>query len=188
MKKIIFLFLPLVVCAQIPRPHGPLYQPVADNLYSWSAYGPTNFVTQFAFQQFTNSFHGTNSGANGTNGVNGINGTNGAPGINGTNGVNGMSVTNSLTTNAVLYSVSTSVSNLLGPQSITVTGSPFNFTNTTGRNVTVIIWGPLGVAVSLNGTSIATSVTTLCNFPLQNGDHVTITYSSGTPNLYLKPF
>ena len=85
---------------------------------------------------------------------------------------------------------------LLAPVSISVGGSPFNWTNSPAggsggtNNVYVFIDGS-GVtgSVGLNGTTIFSGVTGAdATVPLQPGEYVTVTYSVGTPVMFWKPF
>jgi hypothetical protein len=85
---------------------------------------------------------------------------------------------------------------LLAPVSISVGGSPFNWTNSSAggsggtNNVYVFIDGS-GVtgSVGLNGTTIFSGVTGAdATVPLQPGEYVTVTYSVGTPVMFWKPF
>ena len=86
--------------------------------------------------------------------------------------------------------------NLLAPVAISVTGSPFNFTNSvaggTGgtNNVNVLVDGS-GVtgSVAINGTTIFSALAGAdATVPLQPGEYVTVTYSIGTPVMKWKPF
>jgi hypothetical protein len=86
--------------------------------------------------------------------------------------------------------------NLKAPVSISVTGSPLNFTNSSAggtggtNNVYVFIDGS-GVtgSVGLNGTTIFSALVGAdATVPLQPGEYVTVTYSIGTPVLTWKPF
>ena len=85
---------------------------------------------------------------------------------------------------------------LLAPVSISVGGSPFNWTNSSAvgsggtNNVYVFIDGS-GVtgSVGLNGTTIFSGVTGAdATVPLQPGEYVTCTFSVGTPIMFWKPF
>ena len=85
---------------------------------------------------------------------------------------------------------------LLAPVSISVTGSPFNWTNSSAggtggtNNVFVFIDGS-GVtgSVGLNGTTIFSALVGAdATVPLQPGEYVTVTYSIGTPVMTWKPF
>lgn len=85
---------------------------------------------------------------------------------------------------------------LLAPVVISVTGSPFNFTNSSAggaggtNNVFVFVDGS-GVtgSVGLNGTTIFSSLAGAdATVPLQPGEYVTVTYSIGTPVMKWKPF
>lgn len=86
--------------------------------------------------------------------------------------------------------------NLKAPVSISVTGSPLNFTNSSAggtggtNNVFVFIDGS-GVtgSVALNGTTIFSALVGAdATVPLQPGEYITCTYSLGTPVLTWKPF
>jgi hypothetical protein len=86
--------------------------------------------------------------------------------------------------------------NLIAPVSISVTASPFNFTNSTAggtggtNNINVFVDGS-GVtgSVAINGTTIFSALTGAdATVPLQPGEYVTITYSIGTPVMKWKPF
>ena len=66
--------------------------------------------------------------------------------------------------------------------------SPLNWTNRTGVDVTVIAYHGLGFSqIKLNGTVLAASYTGLFTLPLQPGDWVTLSWTSGTPAAYWKP-
>jgi len=82
-------------------------------------------------------------------------------------------------------------SNSLAPSSITVGSSPFSFTNTQTKNITVYVDGNGGTAaIALNGTTIFTShsggpdETVL----LQTNEWVTVTYTVATPIMQWHPF
>ena len=85
---------------------------------------------------------------------------------------------------------------LLAPVSISVTGSPFKWTNSVAggsggtNNVYVFIDGS-GVtgSIGLNGTTIFSALAGAdATVPLQPGEYVTVTYSIGTPVMFWKPF
>jgi hypothetical protein len=86
--------------------------------------------------------------------------------------------------------------NLVAPVAISVTATPFNFTNSSAggtggtNNINVFVDGS-GVtgSVGLNGTTIFSALVGAdATVPLQPGEYVTITYSVGTPVMKWKPF
>lgn len=137
---------------------------------------------------FTNIFFGTATG--GTNwavkltaGANPaivfVNNTNGATEI-GTSGAfigtNGMSSLRS---------------NLLAPSSITVTASPFNWTNTLSpqSSVEVYVDSSLGAtSISKNGTQIFGSIAGTETVGLQLNEYITLTYAATAPTARFSPF
>jgi len=82
----------------------------------------------------------------------------------------------------------TTVSNALPLTAVTLTGSPFNWTNRMGMNLTVFVYGSVGQQTKLNGTTLVNSYTSLLTLPMQPGDWITVTYSGGTPLVWWKPF
>ena len=81
--------------------------------------------------------------------------------------------------------------NLLAPVAISVTASPFNFTNSFATNNIYVFVDGSGVtgSVALNGTTIFSALVGAdATVPLQPGEYVTITYSIGTPVMKWKPF
>lgn len=86
--------------------------------------------------------------------------------------------------------------NLLAPVAITVTASPFNFTNsaaggTGGTNNVYVFVDGSGVtgSVAINGTTIFSALAGAdATVPLQPGEYITVTYSIGTPVMKWKPF
>lgn len=86
--------------------------------------------------------------------------------------------------------------NLLAPVAITVTASPFNFTNsaavgTGGTNNVYVFVDGSGVtgSVAINGTTIFSALAGAdATIPLQPGEYITVTYSIGTPVMKWKPF
>ena len=79
-------------------------------------------------------------------------------------------------------------SNKVALASITVTASPFNWTNTLSKNVVVYTYGITGSA-AINGTTYTSSLTALDAAPafLQPGEWVTVTYTVA-PTMVWKPF
>lgn len=79
-------------------------------------------------------------------------------------------------------------SNLLASTSITVTASPFLWTNTLTKNVYVFVDGSAVTGtIGINGTSIFSSMGN-STVPLQPREYVTVTYTVGTPTARFKPF
>jgi hypothetical protein len=80
-------------------------------------------------------------------------------------------------------------SNLLAPASITVSGSPFNWTNCFGKNVFVFLdlSGATNTSVKVNGAQIFGAATGTAVIPLQPNEYTTVTYSSGMPAMTWKP-
>lgn len=67
-----------------------------------------------------------------------------------------------------------------GPATISVGSSPFSYTSSQPENIHVYIGGGIVTAISKNGTSIASGLTLtgLSSVDLQNGETVTVTYTS----------
>lgn len=77
--------------------------------------------------------------------------------------------------NAIL-SVSGTTPNVIGNPVITVSASPTSYTNNSGAKEMVFVSGGTVSAVAINGTTVVAGSNT--SVPLQNGDYVTVTYSS----------
>lgn len=93
-------------------------------------------------------------------------------------------------TNCVVTNGITSLcSNLLAPSSITFPVSGANWTNTTGRNITVYIdeAGVTGTTTSINGTQIYSALVGDMRLDLQPGEYFSQTYTVGTPSAKIKP-
>jgi hypothetical protein len=93
---------------------------------------------------------------------------------------------------AMVYSTNGVVSlssNLLAPASITVAGSPFNWTNAFNKDVFVFLdlSGATATSVKINGTQVLGAVTGTATIPLQPNEYTTVTYSTGTPVMTWKP-
>jgi hypothetical protein len=79
-------------------------------------------------------------------------------------------------------------SNGSSPTAITVTASPFTWTNTTGGSVFVFVGCSGAVTISINGSSIGTGASlTPSSYPLQTNETFTLGYT-GTPNMSWKPY
>lgn len=76
--------------------------------------------------------------------------------------------------------------NRAAPSSISVTASPFSWTNTQTYNQTVFIIGGTASAIAINGTTIYT-VAGDVNFILQTNEWTTVTYTVA-PTMKSKPF
>ena len=73
------------------------------------------------------------------------------------------------------------------PTSITVAGSPVNFTNTTAVNVDVFVDGvSVTGTVAINGTTIFNTIGQNTVPNVEPGDWVTITYTIGTPTAWYR--
>ena len=85
-------------------------------------------------------------------------------------------------------SFGTRKSNGSAPTTISVTGSPFTYTAASGFDQEVFIGSGIVTAVSVNGSSLATGLTFtgLTSIILQNGETVTVTYTSA-PTMKWKP-
>jgi hypothetical protein len=84
--------------------------------------------------------------------------------------------------------ISTTSSNLLAVQTISVGGSPFSWTNTTTLNVNVFIGGATTSSLALNGTTIFGTLSVgTATVPLQPNEYFTLTYT-GSPTALYKPW
>ena len=92
--------------------------------------------------------------------------------------------TNYVTT---LANMATTTSNLLAPTAIGVGAAPLNWTNTTGKSVFVFFRRAAGVAISVNGTQIMLTAAS-CTVPLQPSEWITVADSSGTCQMFYKPY
>lgn len=93
-------------------------------------------------------------------------------------------------TNSVASQLSNKLSLVVIGTSIAATNGGFNWTNTTGRNITVFV-NNAGVTAStftINGTQIYTSANGNWSIPLQDQEWFTFLYSVGTPTIKYKPF
>ncbi len=74
--------------------------------------------------------------------------------------------------------------------SISATNGGFNWTNTTGRNITVFVdnAGVTASAFKINGTTIYTSALGDFSAPLQDQEWISMLYTVGTPTMKYKPF
>lgn len=94
--------------------------------------------------------------------------------------------------NHITNGVASYASNQLAAATVSVTASPFSWTNTTTKNVFFLFDGDAATtsAIAVNGTTIFSSATAIPNatVPLQPGERVTVTYSAGTPTATWKPF
>lgn len=81
------------------------------------------------------------------------------------------------------------VSNLLAPSAITFPATTVNWTNTTGRTVSVFIdnSGVTGSATKINGTQVYSSLVGDIFFILQPNETFSETYTIGTPSGKIKP-
>lgn len=81
----------------------------------------------------------------------------------------------------------TTRSNRLPLTTITLTGSPFNWTNTTSGNVSVMASGATAYSASINGTSVFGSLAGSVTIPLQTNEWTTITYTVAPATVW-KPY
>ncbi len=93
-------------------------------------------------------------------------------------------------TNGVASQISNKLSLVVIGTSIAATNGGFNWTNTSGRNITVFV-DNAGVTAStfkINGTTVYSSALGDFSAPLQDQEWISYLYSVGTPTLKYKPF
>lgn len=73
------------------------------------------------------------------------------------------------------------------PTAITVGASPFTYTNSTGKNIQVLLGGGTVTAIAFNGTTIASGLTlsTILSFDLKESDSITVTYTTAPAMFYV---